>query len=53
MIIDYIPKFLTDEKYATYDTEKGIFFLTQEGLKDEEVVKSYEEFYKELNSKNE
>ena len=53
MIMDYIPKFLTNEKYAIYDTVKGVFILTEEGKKDKEVVESFEEFYKELDKTNE
>lgn len=40
------PLFLKDTKYYYYDETDGIFKLTAEGLKDEEILKSYEEFYK-------
>lgn len=48
MTIDYIPKFLEDEKYAEYDLNTGRFKLTEEGKRNKEVVESFNEFYKEM-----
>lgn len=42
------PYFLKDDKWFFYDEADGTFKLTEEGLKIEEVKRSYEDFYNEF-----
>jgi hypothetical protein len=42
------PLFMTDNDWYYYDEDECILKLTEQGLKNEEVVKSYKEFYEEL-----
>lgn len=42
------PYFLTNEKWYYYDEEEGTYKLTEEA--PEKAVKSYEDFYKLLDS---
>lgn len=48
MMIFEEPYFLKDDKWFYYDESDGTFKLTEEGLKLEEVKKSYDDFYNEL-----
>ena len=39
------PLFMTNKDWYYYDEDECILKLTEQGLKNEEVVKSYNEFY--------
>jgi len=43
------PYFLKNEKWYYHDEKAWKYRLTDEGKKDEKVVKSYEEFYSQKN----
>ena len=42
------PYFITNDSWFFHDSEEFKYKLTREGKEIPEVVKSYEEFYKEL-----
>lgn len=48
MLLAKLPYFLTREEWYAYDINKGIYVLTDAGKAIPEVVKSYKEFYKLL-----
>lgn len=47
------PYFIRNDDFWTYNSEKGIFELTEEGKKNKKARESYEEFYKELDKMEE
>lgn len=46
------PYFMKNKEWYFHDDEKDKYFLTSEGKKNKQAVKSYQEFYTEIVDSN-